>query len=66
MITSAAVRAYRQRCEAEARAAAEIGDYDVWNRAIGKVAALDYALCDEEDLAPAGVRIPFPLACPEA
>jgi hypothetical protein len=59
MINSNGARKYRTAIEAEGRAAAERGDWEVWMRAIGKVAALDHCLSDEEDLPPASQRIPF-------
>lgn len=60
MIDANGAKRFREAREQEARAAAARGDYDVWLRAIGKIAAIDYCLTDEEDLAPAGQRIPFP------
>ena len=59
MISNKAAKTYRAAAEQEARAAAAGGDYDVWLRAIGRIAAIDYCLSDGEDLAPAGQRIPF-------
>ena len=60
MISSEGARVYRATTEAEARAAAERRDWEVYTRAIGKVTAIDYCLSGEEDLAPATVRLPFP------
>ena len=59
MIDANAARKYRTAAEQEARAAADRGDHDVWLRAIGRITGVDYCLSDEEDLPPAGVRIPF-------
>lgn len=61
MIDGHGARKYRAAAEDEARAAAVREDYDTWLRAIGRIAAVDYCLSDEEDLAPASKRIPFPL-----
>lgn len=61
MITADGAKRYRATCEAEARAAAASGDYEVWLRAIGKISGLDHVLSDEEALpASASDRIPFP------
>ena len=59
MIDAKAAKKYRAAAEQEAARAAELEDYDTWLRAIGRVTAIDYCLSDEEDLAPAGHRIPF-------
>ena len=60
MISPAEVRRYRAAAEWEAHKAAIAADYPVWLRAIGRIVACDYVLSDEEDMAPAGERIPFP------
>ena len=59
MIDAKAAKKYRAAAEQEAARAAELEDYETWLRAIGRVAAIDYCLSDEEDLAPAGQRIHF-------
>jgi hypothetical protein len=60
MISKEGAKSYRAAAEQEARAAAARRDWEVYTRALGKVTALDFIFSDEEDLALAVARIPFP------
>jgi hypothetical protein len=57
MLSEAIIRRQRRTLEADARAAAQSGDYETWLRAIGGTVALDIVL--NEPWPHPAERIPF-------